>query len=97
MLPFIVDGIASVLQVILFAVQILVFASVVVSWVSADPNNVIVQMIYNTTEPMYRPLRKYTNRIPGPFDWAPLAVLLIVVFLTNSLVPYLHALSRSLV
>jgi len=96
MLPFILNGLTEVLQIVFFLVQILVLASVIVSWVSADPNNPIVQIIYNVTEPIYRPIRRYTSKIPGPLDWAPLIVLLLVIFLSNSLIPYLRALSQAL-
>jgi len=96
MTPFILDGIVTVLGALLFLVQILVFASIIVSWVSADPSNPIVQMIYSVTEPIYRPVRRLTSRIPGPLDWAPLAVLLIVLFLSASVLPYLQHVSHSL-
>lgn len=68
---------AGVISFILNIVQFLVLASVVVSWIG-DTRHPIVQMIYSVTEPMYRPIRKFTSRIPGPLDWAPIAVLLIV-------------------
>lgn len=87
-----ISGIAAVVEFLLTIVQFLVFASVIVSWVG-DRNNQIVQMIYGITEPMYRPLRRFTSRIPGPFDWAPLAVLAIVIFLQKSLVGWLHSLA----
>ena len=39
-------------------------------------------MIYSITEPIYRPIRRFTNHIPGPLDWAPFVVILFVMFLT---------------
>jgi YggT family protein len=87
------NGLAAVIGFILTVIQFLVFASVIVSWIG-DRNNTIVQMIDSMTEPMYRPLRRYTSRIPGPFDWAPLAVLAIIIFLQASLVPWLRSLGR---
>ncbi len=86
------SGLAAVIEFLLTIVQFLVFASVIVSWVG-DRNNQIVQMIYSITEPMYRPLRRFTSRIPGPFDWAPLAVLAIVIFLQASVVGWLKSLA----
>ncbi len=75
----IVQGLAAVINFFLSAIQLLVFASIVVSWVG-DRSNQIVIMIINITEPMYRPLRRLTRNIPGPFDWAPMLVLAIVIF-----------------
>ena len=75
----ILNGLFAVAGFILNFVQILVLASIIVSWVG-DSSNTIVQMIYSVTEPMYRPIRKFTNRLPGPLDWAPLIVIMIVIF-----------------
>ncbi|SMF82581.1 YggT family protein [Pseudobacteriovorax antillogorgiicola] len=80
----IVNGLFAVAELLLSFVQILVLASIVVSWVG-DPSNQIVQMIYSITEPIYRPIRKLTNRIPGPLDWAPFAVIILVIFLSTVL------------
>ncbi len=72
------DGLAAVVNMFAQMIQLLVIASVIVSWVG-DRSNPIVQMIYNITEPIYRPLRRLTSRIPGPFDWAPMVVLALVI------------------
>lgn len=72
------DGLAAVVTMFAQMIQLLVIASVIVSWVG-DRSNPIVQMIFNITEPIYRPLRRLTSRIPGPFDWAPMMVLAIVI------------------
>jgi YggT family protein len=68
------------IDMVLNVVQVLVLGSVIVSWVNADPRNPIVQMLRATTEPMYRPFRILTQYIPGPMDWAPLVLLLVVEF-----------------
>lgn len=83
----ILNGLFAVAALILNFVQLLVFASIVVSWVG-DSSNTIVQMIYSVSEPIYRPIRKFTNKIPGPFDWAPFAVILIVIFLQTVMESY---------
>ncbi len=91
-----INGLAFVLDLIFNLVQLLVIASIIISWVNADPYNPIVRTITSVTEPLYRPLRRLTSRIPGPLDFAPLLLILIVVFLQKSLIPYLVELSRSL-
>lgn len=75
----IAEGLAAVISFFLSAIQLLVFASIIVTWVG-DRSNQIVIMIENLTEPIYRPLRRFTSRIPGPFDWAPMLVLAIIIF-----------------
>jgi YggT family protein len=74
-------GLRAVISFILNMVQYLVFGSVIVSWLNADRDNPVVRLIHQTTEPMFRPLRKFTNKIPGPLDWAPMVVLMIIIFL----------------
>ena len=81
----VVEGIAAVLNMFLSMIQLLVLASVIVSWIG-DRSNTIVQMIYTITEPIYRPIRRYSRRIPGPIDWAPMIILAIVIFLQVALV-----------
>lgn len=78
------DGLAAVVSMFAQMIQLLVIASVIVSWVG-DRSHPIVQMIYNITEPMYRPLRRLTSRIPGPFDWAPMVLLAIVILIQKVL------------
>ena len=91
------NGLASVLGVILNMIMIVVIASVIVSWVGADPNNPIVQILKRITEPLYRPFRPLTRMIPGPLDWTPFFVLLLVIFLQHSVIFYLRQYARSVV
>lgn len=84
------NGLAAVLEIILQTMMVLIFASVLVSWVGADPHNQIVQMVRSLTEPIYRPLRKITRNLPGPIDWAPMVLILIIVFLMRGVLPLLR-------
>lgn len=91
-----VNAFAHILDILFNLTQLVVIASVIISWVNADPYNPIVRMIHTITEPIYRPIRKYTGRISGSIDLSPLIVILIVVFLQKSLIPYLIELSQEL-
>lgn len=97
MLGPLADGIAKVVEVILNMVQLLIIASVIISWVGADPNNQIVRAIGAMTDPILKPFRRMTRGLPGPFDWAPLIVLLLIVFLMNGVVPYIRMLGGTAV
>lgn len=83
------NGIASVLNVILNFLQIVIIISVILSWVNADPYNPIVQIINRIVEPLYKPFRGLARKIPGPLDFTPFIVLLIIIFIKNSVVYYL--------
>jgi|LauGreDrversion4_2_1035121.scaffolds.fasta_scaffold01745_10 YggT family protein len=91
----IADAIARILDVILNLVQVLVIASVIISWVGGDPGNQLVVTVRNLTEPMFKPLRRLTrNLLPGPIDWAPMIVLLIIMFIQYGIIPYLRMEAR---
>jgi YggT family protein len=57
-------------------VQLLVFGAVIASWLGANPNNFIVRVLRETTEPIFRRVRPIARKIPGPVDWSPMIVLL---------------------
>ena len=78
-----------VIELALNMAQVIVIASVLISWVGADPYNALVQLIRNITEPMYRPFRKITQGFSGPIDLAPLIVLLIIATIQKGFLPYL--------
>jgi YggT family protein len=93
MLGPLADGIAKVLEILLNMVQLLIVVSMLISWLDADPNNNIVRSIRAMTEPLYRPFRRLTRNLPsGPFDWAPMIVLLLCIFLQAVAVPYIRML-----
>jgi len=75
---------AAVLQVvfaILSVIQWLVIIAAVISWVSPDPRNPIVQFLYRTTEPILRPFRKILPpRRTAGIDFSPILVILLILF-----------------
>jgi YggT family protein len=75
----------AVLQVvfaILSVIQWLVIIAAVISWVSPDPRNPIVQFLYRTTEPILRPFRRILPaRRTGGIDFSPILVILLILFL----------------
>lgn len=86
-------GLGVVTDIVLNLITLLIIASVAISWFNGDPNNQYVQMVRSLTEPMYRPFRRFTRRIGGPIDFAPMLVMLIIVFLHKVIPGYLMALS----
>jgi YggT family protein len=64
----------------------IVIARALISWVSPDPYNPIVQFLYRATEPVLEPIRR---RLPGGgfgIDFSPLLVILAIYFLRIFLV-----------
>jgi YggT family protein len=94
-LQSLISGLLAIIPMFFNFLQILILLSVVISWVNADPYNPYVQLIRRLTEPMYRPIRRWTDRVGGPFDLAPLVLIFILVFLQNVLYTYLKHLYSS--
>lgn len=69
--------------------QVIVIASIIISWIGADQYNPIVQLIRNITEPMYRPFRRMTQSFSGPIDLAPMIILLIISAVQRGVLPYI--------
>ena len=88
-------GLSAVLGSLIWLFQFLVIAAVVLSWVSPDPRNPIVQFIYGTTEPVFAKVRSYVKPI-GMLDLSPIIVLLALVFLNLFLVQSLAEYGASL-
>lgn len=78
--------IGTALDMVLNAIQLIVFVSVLISWVGGDPGNPIVSFVERVTEPLYRPFRRFTRNWSGPFDWAPFIVLILIVSIQRGIV-----------
>lgn len=55
----------------------ILLASVVISWVNADPYNPIVNFIYRVTEPVLQRVRRYMPNT-GTIDLSPLVVFALI-------------------
>lgn len=79
-------AIAQVIDIILTVYMWIIIARALISWVNPDPYNKIVIFLYRVTEPVLRPIRRIIPRHNLPIDFAPLVVLLIIIFLQSFLV-----------
>ena len=77
---------ARVNDIILTVYMWIIIARALISWVNPDPYNKIVIFLYRVTEPVLRPVRRIIPRHSLPIDFAPLIVLLIIIFLQSFLV-----------
>jgi YggT family protein len=81
-------ALADLLNWALWAYMWILVARAVISWVSPDPYNPIVQFLVRSTEPVLRPVRRLLP-LAGGIDFSPLVVILGLVFLQQFLVPSL--------
>lgn len=73
------QAIATILDKVLWLYSIVIMIAVLVTWVSADPFNPVVQFLRSVTEPVFAWIRR---RLPfvvvGMIDLSPLLALLLI-------------------
>ena len=81
---YFLKAIGGMLHMVLSFFYFLMLARVILSWVSPDPRNPIVQFIYSATEPM---LSRIRDKLPslGMFDLSPIVCFLALYFLDTFL------------
>ncbi|MCI5065545.1 YggT family protein [bacterium] len=89
-------GLAAILGSLIFMAEILVIARVVISWLSADPSNRLVQFIVGSTEPLLTPIRRRIPIIGGGIDLSPIVLLFGLLFLKYALVDSLRVYANSM-
>ena len=83
-------AVATVLDYILWLYMFIVIARAVLSWVSPDPYNPIVQFLYRATEPVLQPIRRWLPTGGFGIDFSPLIVIFAIWFLQMFLVESLR-------
>jgi YggT family protein len=78
-------ALAQVLHLLLNFYMLLVVARALISWVSPDPYNPIVNFLYRATDPVLRYVQRIVPPIGG-IDLSPILVLIVIVFLDQFLV-----------
>jgi YggT family protein len=72
------------LGLLLWVLWLAILVRVILSWFPIDPRNPIVRVVFDVSEPILAPFRRVIPRI-GMFDLSPLAALLVISFLAQSL------------
>ncbi len=89
-----IDGLAYVVNALLFIMYWLILVRALLSWVNPDPFNPIVQFLMRVTEPVLEPVRRLLP--PLPIDISPVIVFFIIMFLQKFLVNSLYGLAERL-
>lgn len=79
-------AIVTVIDIILNVYMWIIVARAIISWVSPNPYNPIVNFLYQATEPVLRYARRIIPPIGGTLDLSPILVLVAIVFLRQFLV-----------
>jgi YggT family protein len=93
----VMSAIAVLLSGMLLLLKISVLASVVISWLNADPYNPIVRAIREFTEPIYRLVRSRVPLVFGSIDLTPVLLLFALQFIDMVLVKSLSDYASQLI
>lgn len=79
-------AVAKILDVVLTLYMWIIIARAVLSWVSPDPRNRIVQLLYQITEPVLGEIRRRLPFRGVSIDISPIIVILAILFVRYFLV-----------
>ncbi|HJY84010.1 MAG TPA: YggT family protein [Candidatus Binatia bacterium] len=88
-------ALASILNMLLSAYMWIIIIRALISWVSPDPYNPIVQFLRAATDPVLYRVRHWLPVSFGGIDFSPLLVIAALIFLQAFLVQSLLDLSRA--
>ena len=77
-------ALAHVADIVLTILYWLILVRALISWVSPDPYNPIVQFLYRATEPILYPIRSLMP--PMAIDFSPIIAFLLIMFIKSFLV-----------
>jgi YggT family protein len=83
------NAIAGVLDIVLQLAMYLIIARALISWVSPDPFNPIVQFLMRSTDPILRPIQRILPSMSG-MDISPVIAILAIYFLQWFVIRSLH-------
>jgi len=88
-----VNAVAWLLDVVLQVLLVIILVNAVLSWVRPDPRNPIVAFLDRVADFVCDPVRRLFPTVIGGIDFAPLVVMLAIVFVQKFLVASLHGLA----
>ena len=82
----ILEGIATILDTVLWLYMWVIIIRALVSWVNPDPWNPIVQFLQRATDPVLYQIRKRLGIGSMGFDFSPIIAILLIMFLQIAVV-----------
>ena len=73
-----IGAIVHLLNLVINILIILLVVRALISWVSPDPYNPIVQFLHRATEPILRPIRRLVPIRGIPIDFSPMIAIVIL-------------------
>ncbi len=98
-LGYLIIAIAKVLGLIINIYTIVIIIAALISWVSPDPYNPIVKILYRLTQPVFRLVRGIMPRtlLRLPIDISPIIVLIALTLIDGLIVGALYRFGAGMV
>ena len=87
------DALATVLNVVLQLLLLVIFINALLSWVRPDPGNPIVMFLDRVSDIVCTPIRRLFPTVVSGIDFAPFIAMLAIWFIQMFLVNTLHSLA----
>ena len=84
----------KLIEILAIALNVVIIARVILSWVKLSPSNPIAIIIYGISEPMLKPVRRLLPNTGG-LDFSPIVVIILIMVIQRILNAILVALSNS--
>jgi YggT family protein len=87
------DALATVLNVVLQMLLLVIFINALLSWVRPDPGNPIVMFLDRVSDIVCSPIRRLFPTVVSGIDFAPFIAMLAIWFIQMFLVNTLHSMA----
>jgi YggT family protein len=87
------DALATVLNVVLQGLLLVIFINALLSWVRPDPSNPIVMFLERVSDIVCAPIRRLFPTVVSGIDFAPFIAMLAIWFIQMFLVSTLHSMA----
>jgi YggT family protein len=88
-----IGAVATVLDIVLSLLLIVILINALLSWVRPDPRQPIVMLLDQISDKVCDPIRRIFPTVAGNIDFAPFIAMLLIVFLQRFVVGSLHGLA----
>ena len=88
-----IGAVATVLDVVLNALGIILIVNALLSWVRPDPSNPIVRFLDQVSDAVCDPIRRLLPTVVDGLDLAPMIAILAIWFIRMFVVSSLHELA----
>jgi len=85
-----IGAVATLLDIVLNALAIILIVNALLSWVRPDPSNPIVRFLDQVSDAVCDPIRRLFPTVVGGLDLAPMIAILAIWFLRMFVVASLH-------